>query len=84
MRSLLTLWKKNLYFLLRFSTGDVRTAAAHELARQTSDRVSMLESDHSRMVIQVDNRHASLSEFNDWVMNKSEEDWLEITGCLLF
>ena len=58
----------------------MRTAAAHELARQASDRVSMLEVDHSRLVRQLDGRYASLCEFNDWVQNKSDEDWIEITG----
>ena len=67
-------------------TGEVRTAAAHEMARQATDRLSMLESDHSRLVNQVDARFAVLSEFNDWVLNKSEEDWIEITGsyCLVY
>ena len=58
----------------------MRTAAAHELARQTSDRVSMLKVDHLRLVRQINGSYASMCEFNDWVQNKSDEDWIEITG----
>ena len=51
-----------------------------ELARQTHDRVSLLETDHSRLAKATDSRFASSSEFDDWVLNRSEEDWIEISG----
>ena len=65
-----------------FHLADVRASAAHELARQTHDRVALLECDHSRLASQVDTRYAAAQEFEDFVTNKSDEDWIEITGTL--
>ena len=60
--------------------GEVRTSSAYELARQAHDRVSLLEVGHQRLVAETDTRFASSSEFDDWVLNRSEEDWIEISG----
>ena len=62
------------------STGDARTTYALEVARQTNDRVCLLENDHSRLSAQSDARYASSQEFDDFLLNRSEEDWIEITG----
>ena len=63
--------------------GDARTNAAYELAREANDRVSLLEHDHYRLSGQSDSRFAANAEFNDWVVNRSEEDWIEISGSYL-
>ena len=62
--------------------GESRTGAALELARQAHDRVSLLEHGHTRLSNEVDSRFAASSEFDDWVTNRAEEDWLEISGYI--
>jgi hypothetical protein len=57
-----------------------KQAIGSELARQTSDRLTYLESDHCRLVKVVDTKLAESSEFDDYMLNRSEEDWLVITG----
>ena len=54
------------------------------MARETRDRVCLLESDHSRLSGQVDSRYASSQEFEDFLLNRAEEDWVEITGIFNF
>jgi hypothetical protein len=49
-------------------------------ARETQDRLSYLENDHSRLAKVVDTKIAENAEFDDWVTNRSEEDWIVITG----
>ena len=66
-----------------FFIGEARVSHALEVARQTQDRVSLLENDHSRLVGQVDSRYAAGQEFEDYMLNKAEEDWIEITGLFL-
>ena len=68
---------------MSYVLGDARVVAAYELARHAQDRVSLLEQDHSRFVSKSDSRHAVSAEFDDWVLNRSEEDWLEISGSNL-
>ena len=63
--------------------GDRRTTVALEVARQTQDRVSLLENDHARLSGQSDLRFAASQEFEDFLQNRSEEDWIEITGKLI-
>ena len=63
--------------------GDARINFTFEMARETRDRVCMLESDHSRLSGQVDSRFASSQEFEDFLLNRAEEDWVEITGPFL-
>ena len=57
---------------------------AYEAARQAQDRVALLESDHSRLSHQVDTQYAASQEFEDFMLNRSNEDWIEITGILTF
>ena len=61
-------------------SGDVRTAFALESARQAQDRVGLLETDHHRLSQVTDVRYAAAQEFEDYMMNRSDEDWIEITG----
>ena len=65
-----------------FALGEARTTQAFELARQAHDRVSLLEHGHHRLFDQSEFRFAVNAEFNDWVVNRSEEDWIEISGSL--
>ena len=55
-------------------------SATYELARHTQDRVALLETGHSQFVRQSDDRYASSQEFEDFMQNRSEEDWIEISG----
>ena len=63
-------------------TGEKRALSTCESARRTNDRLTLLECDHSRLVVQTDARFAESQEFEDFVQNRSEEDWIEITGSL--
>ena len=60
--------------------GEARVSYAIEMSRLTQDRVALLENDHSRLIGQVDSRFAAGQEFEDYMLNKAEEDWIEITG----
>ena len=40
----------------------------------------MLEVDHFRLASQVNKKSAADAEFNEWVLNRSEENWLTIAG----
>ena len=60
--------------------GDQRTAFALETARQAQDRVGLLECDHSRLSRQTDVRFAAAQEFEDFMLNRADEDWVEVTG----
>jgi hypothetical protein len=51
-----------------------------ESTRMLTDRVSYLERDHSRVVRLQDSKIADDAEFDDWVRNRNEEDWIVITG----
>ena len=51
-----------------------------ETSRSNRDRIVMLEHDHCRLASQVRYKVAADSEFNDWVLNRSEESWLTISG----
>ena len=55
-------------------------SATCEFARQTRDRLTFLEIGHSQLVRQVDDRYAASQEFEDFIQNRSEEDWVEVTG----
>ena len=71
-------------FISSIVPGDVRTSRALEVARHAQDRVCLLEGDHARLAHQSDARHAANQEFEDYVLNRSDEDWLEITGYCWF
>ena len=66
--------------MLCFFTGNVRTASALEAVRHVQDRVCLLEGDHRRLANQFDTRFAAAQEFEDFVLNKADEDWIEVTG----
>ena len=51
-----------------------------ESSRSNMDRIVLLEHDHSRLVDQVNDKVAADAEFSDWMTNKTDEDWLTISG----
>ena len=59
---------------------DAKLGHVQETVRQHDDRLSYLESRHGGLQGQVDLRLASDSEFRDWSINRSEEDYLTILG----
>ena len=46
--------------------------------RHHEDRMSFLEHRHVHLLGRVDHKVAVDSEFDDWVLNRSEEDWLVV------
>ena len=59
---------------------DVQHVHVHEAVRRHDDRLAYLESSHGNLVKRVDHKVAIDSEFADWSINRSEEDWFTITG----
>jgi len=59
---------------------EVQLKRGVELARQTQDRLIYLERDHHRLATVVDDKLATSAEFDDWTLNRSEEDWIVMTG----
>ena len=51
-----------------------------EFSRQVNDRLIYLERDHDRLSHVVDLKLATSAEFDDWTLNRSEEDWIVVTG----
>ena len=51
-----------------------------ESVRHHDDRLSYLESRHTKLQARVDIRHASSSEFDDGAINRSEENWFTVRG----
>ena len=51
-----------------------------ESTRANNDRIVMLEHEHSRLVGQVNDKIATDAEFDDWMTNRADEDWLTISG----
>ena len=51
-----------------------------EQVRHHEDRMSYLESRHGSLQRQVSFKVAIDSEFDDWVTNRSDEDWFSISG----
>jgi hypothetical protein len=68
--------------LIRRHGDELSSKVSHvtEVSRQLTDRVSYLELDHSRLVQSFDTKVAEDSEFNDWLRNRNEEDWIVVTG----
>ena len=65
--------------LINSGTDDnVRTIS--ETGRSNRDRIVMLEHDHIRLAHQVNQKSAADAEFSEWVINRSEENWLTIAG----
>ena len=70
--------------LASFSATDSRLGHVQEVGRQHDDRLAYIESRHSKLSDRRDLKISTDSEFNDWVTNRAEEDWLTILGleCL--
>ena len=51
-----------------------------EEVRAHSDRLAFIEHDHSQLYHAQSFKAAEDAEFSDWVLNRSEEDWLTIQG----
>ena len=65
---------------LAHSSIEDNVVVVSETSRSNRDRIVMLEHDHCRLASQVRYKVAADSEFNDWVLNRSEESWLTISG----
>ena len=57
-----------------------RSETVHEAVRYHDDRLAYLEHDHANLSGRVNHKIAVDAEFSDWVLNKSEEDWISIRG----
>ena len=62
------------------SSGNVQFGSVKETVRLHDDRMTYIESRHVHLQNRVDHRIAIDAEFNDWVLNRSEEDWLVVQG----
>ena len=51
-----------------------------EAVRRHDDRLAYLENDHAVLTKRVDVKAATDAEFDDWVINRNDEDWLTILG----
>ena len=54
--------------------------SVQESVRQNTDRISFLENRHGGLEARVDLKFAADAEFSDWMLNRSEEDWLVVQG----
>ena len=61
-------------------SGEVQFSQVRESVRHHDDRMAFIENRHKQLQGQVDLKVASDSEFNDWMLNRSEEDWFTIRG----
>ena len=59
---------------------DQQLLVIKETVRQSNDRVAYLESRHGGLQKQVDHKTAADAELTDWMLNRSEEDWLTVAG----
>ena len=59
---------------------EVQHVQVQEVVRLHDDRLAYLESSHGNLIKRVDTKVAVDSEFADWTINRSEEDWFTITG----
>ena len=60
--------------------GDAQLSLVRESVRQHDDRMAYLENRHNRLLDVTNLKAAVDAEFNDWVTNRSEEDWFTISG----
>lgn len=65
---------------LAASSSDIRLDHVQEAVRHHDDRLVFLESRHGQLARSSDLKIASDSEFSDWMLNRSEEDWITILG----
>ena len=68
--------------VLSISTQDPDSKLVHvqESVRHHNDRLVFLESRHDKLSVSHDIKVAADAEFRDWMINKSEEDWMTILG----
>ena len=66
--------------LVLTGTGPQQFASVFEAVRHQNDRLSYLESRHGHLERRVDIKTAIDSEFSDWQLNRSEEDWIVVAG----
>ena len=64
---------------LALAAEDVLVTVREEVRTQ-SDRLAFIEHDHSQLYHAHSYKAAKDAEFNDWVENRSEEDWLTVQG----
>ena len=60
--------------------GEAQFAQVRENVRHHDDRMAFIESRHNQLQLQADCKAASDAEFNDWMLNRSEEDWFTVKG----
>ena len=61
-------------------SGEAQFTQVRESVRHHDDRMAFIENRHSQLQSQVDLKVAVDSEFNDWMLNRSEEDWFTVKG----
>ena len=57
---------------------DSKLVRVQESVRHHDDRLVYLESRHDKLSVSGDLKTAIDSEFRDWMINKSEEDWMTV------
>ena len=62
------------------ASSEIKLAHVQESVRHHGDRLSFLESKHGQLKKRVDLKAAKDSEFDDWVTNRNEEDWVTVLG----
>ena len=62
------------------ASSEIKLAHVQESVRHHGDRLSFLESRHGQLKKRVDLKAAKDSEFDDWVTNRNEEDWVTVLG----
>ena len=62
------------------SSGNAQFGSVKETVRTHDDRMTYIENRHVHLQQRVDLKIAIDAEFNDWVQNRSEEDWLVVQG----
>ena len=66
--------------LAAFSGHEARLGHVQEVGRQHGDRLTFLECRHVKLNSRFNLKFAADQEFNDWVSNRADEDWINITG----
>ena len=61
-------------------SGDSQLVQVQEQVRHHEDRMSYLENRHIGLQSQADSKVAADAEFDDWIRNRNEEDWIVIKG----
>ena len=59
---------------------DLKITLVQEAVRHHDDRLTYLESRHGLLSSEFSTKFAEDAEFKDWTINRSEENWLTITG----